>query len=102
MNSEHSPNYVSYPHCDSEVLHAPNECEYCDRFPALQADRILNKINFTGHNDPGKEKCPAEVRRDIEKIYNWYGNVPSPSEEEDYLPEYEFLDGDGPEGYDCS
>lgn len=23
----------TYPHCDSNVLHAPSECVYCDRCP---------------------------------------------------------------------
>jgi hypothetical protein len=65
-----------YPHCDSKVLHAPGECEYCDHYPEKQEERVAKKINFTGHNDPDKSQCPAEQARPLETINRWHGNVP--------------------------
>lgn len=65
-----------FPHCDSNVLHAPGECVYCDGQPGLQALREELGINFTGQHDPDKEPCPAEVRRKLETINLWPGNVP--------------------------
>jgi hypothetical protein len=80
---------VTYPHCDSLVLHAPTECRYCDRHPDWQHDREARGINFTGHNDPGKQPDPATVRRTqavlehsgefangYEVLSRWPGNVP--------------------------
>jgi hypothetical protein len=64
-----------FPHCDDLVLHAPGECEFCDHYPEAQADRERRLINFTGHHEPHKETCPAEVRRPIETIERWGGNV---------------------------
>jgi len=37
------------PHCDSRVLHAPGECEFCDQRPEWQALRQAWGIAFTGH-----------------------------------------------------
>lgn len=65
------------PHCDGDVLHAPSECQYCDEFPDRQAQRVKDKVNFTGHHDPSKKPCPAEVRRDLDTINKWPGNRPS-------------------------
>lgn len=65
------------PHCDGRVLHAPGECTVCDKFPELQHVRsVWWGINFTGHNDPDKLTCPAELARSLETINRWYGNVP--------------------------
>jgi hypothetical protein len=68
---------ATFPHCDELVLHAPGECEFCDRCPEAQADRERRLINFTGHSEPHKEKCPSEVRRPLESIERWGGNVAS-------------------------
>lgn len=38
-----------YPHCDSRVLHAPGECEFCDTHPIWQELRRAWGIAFTGH-----------------------------------------------------
>jgi hypothetical protein len=38
-----------FPHCDSAVLHAPGECEYCDGRPEWQSLREAWGIAFTGH-----------------------------------------------------
>lgn len=69
----------AFPHCDSLVLHAPGECVYCDKQPTLQALRVELGINFTGHDDPDKEPCPAEKRRKRETINRWPGNVARPN-----------------------
>jgi hypothetical protein len=37
------------PHCDSRVLHAPGECEYCDQRKEWQELRQAWGIAFTGH-----------------------------------------------------
>lgn len=69
----------TYPHCDSRVLHAPGECEYCDRYAAdLQAQRIDQRINFTGYEDPDLLPDPATQARPVETINKWGGNVPVP------------------------
>lgn len=63
-----------YPHCDSDVLHAPGECEFCDHYPDRQNERAVAGINFTGHSDPDKSKCPSEMRRSLDTIERWPGN----------------------------
>jgi hypothetical protein len=68
---------VQFPHCDSGVLHAPNECEYCDHHPEWQYLRHIWGINFTGHKDPSKIQCPAERVRPLDTIEGWGGNVPT-------------------------
>lgn len=65
-----------FPHCDQNVLHAPNECEFCDMYPEAQDKRIVDGVNFTGQSDPNKTQCPAEARRKVEIIHGWYGNTP--------------------------
>lgn len=37
-----------FPHCDSRILHAPGECEYCDEVPEWQELRKAWGIAFTG------------------------------------------------------
>jgi hypothetical protein len=49
------------PHCNSEVLHAPGTCVYCDEFPERQAMRSASNTPFT----------PAEAN-------GWGGNVAQP------------------------
>jgi hypothetical protein len=68
-------NRYQAPHCDELVLHAPYECTYCDAFPERQAERVKTNVNFTGHSDPGKSTCPAELRRPNSVINRWGGNV---------------------------
>lgn len=65
------------PHCDSRVLHAPGECEYCDRYPAWQEYRQLARIAFTGH-EPGEYElpCPSTATRTREVVERWPGNRP--------------------------
>ncbi len=75
------------PHCDARVLHAPNECRYCDKHPEWQELRKIWGIAFTGHSydkngKPAKDEygdilqpCPAEADRGMESINGWGGNV---------------------------
>ena len=63
-----------FPHCDTKVLHAPGECEFCDTHPDWQELREVWGIRFTGHSEPGKVPCPAERERDIDTINRWGGN----------------------------
>jgi hypothetical protein len=82
-------------HCDSNVLHAPKECEYCDEYPELQLARIQQRVNFTGHYQEGWSLCPAEQRRTLDQINRWYGNAPMDEkhkqEQEAYWQEVERL-----------
>lgn len=66
-----------FPHCDPTVLHAPGECEYCDKLPTLQKTRINLNINFTGERDPRKNPDPSEIRRPLDTINRWPGNRPA-------------------------
>lgn len=58
-----------YPHCDSNVLHAPGECEYCDHYPVEQQARVTAGTPFTGHGAD-----PATAVRPLETINLWPGN----------------------------
>jgi hypothetical protein len=44
---------MQFPHCDSRVLHAKNECRYCDARPEWQALREAWGIAFTGQTPVG-------------------------------------------------
>lgn len=79
---------AQFPHCDSNVLHAPGECKYCDMHPQEQIQRAFSGINFTGHYDDDKELCPAERVRPIDTIEKWHGNVPMTPEQEAIDDEY--------------
>lgn len=72
---------VQYPHCDSLVLHAPGDCQFCDKHPDWQLSRIKAGINFTGGKDPDKAPCPSEFYRPVETINKWPGNTPKPEGE---------------------
>lgn len=68
-----------YPHCDSKVLHAPGECQYCDQHPDWQALRITWGIAFSGYEPEEKElPCPADFARPG-KSQLWNGNIPVPT-----------------------
>lgn len=75
------------PHCDSLVLHHPNECEVCgeEMWDGLHQIREEMNLRYTGKATEddwdGKteyEPCPAEQLRDVEKIHRWGGNRPWP------------------------
>jgi hypothetical protein len=67
---------AKFPHCDSNILHAPGQCVYCDKYPDEQLWRYKANINYTGEDIPGKLPCPAEFARSREKVNAWGGNVP--------------------------
>lgn len=81
---------MTAPHCDDLVLHAPGECDVCDQYAfKAQQQRIAAGVNFTGHNDPGKQPDPATIRRTqavlehsgkfadgFEVLSRWGGNRP--------------------------
>lgn len=68
-----------FPHCDALVLHAPGECEYCDRHPYMQAVREFYSIAFSGYEpEEGELPCPADFRRPG-KSQLWGGNTPRPT-----------------------
>lgn len=63
------------PHCDPRVLHAPGECEYCDKHPDWQALRLAWGIAFTNWEPEEHElPCPANHARG-QGVNNWSGNV---------------------------
>ena len=66
-------------HCDPFVLHKPGSCQFCDKYPGLQQERIDNGINFTGEYDKNKEGCPSELRRPLDYIERWPRNRAYPS-----------------------
>lgn len=72
-----------FPHCDQRVLHAPGECEYCDRHPEWQELRKYWGIAFTGKTPELKGQqqmelpCPADFNRGSAHTH-WGGNVPRP------------------------
>lgn len=79
-----SPNYKipQFPHCDSRILHAPGECDYCDKHPDWQALRIAWGIAFTNYKPEGMElPCPANHVRG-EDVNKWGGNVAKKEEQE--------------------
>lgn len=41
------------PHCNTEVLHAPGECYYCDRYPERQRVRAASGTPFTPNEANG-------------------------------------------------
>lgn len=78
---------AAFPHCDTRVLHAPDECEYCDMYPDWQKLRRMWGIAFTGHQ-PREENihglirkelpCPADFNRPPDSPSDhrqWPGNV---------------------------
>jgi hypothetical protein len=78
--AKHTKHFIrQFPHCDQRVLHAPGECEYCDMHPDWQEIREAWGIAFTGYEpDAGELPCPATVKRPLDVINMWGGNVPRP------------------------
>jgi hypothetical protein len=73
-----------FPHCDQRILHAPGECEYCDRHPGWQGLRNAWGIAFTGHEPVVSDHraelpCPADFNRpptgEGPDHRRWAGNV---------------------------
>lgn len=73
--------HIQFPHCDSGVLHAPGECEFCDRHPDWQNLRNHWGIAFTGHQPgPREMSCPSDFQRGLHGAHGWYGNQPTNTE----------------------
>lgn len=54
---------AQFPHCDSRILHAPGECEFCDRRSEWQELREAWGIAFTGHQPrAGLPRCHKPMR----------------------------------------
>jgi hypothetical protein len=71
-----------FPHCDSRILHAPGECQYCDHLPIWQALRQAWGIAFTNYQPEGNElPCPAMLARG-DSVNKWHGNIAQPKKEE--------------------
>lgn len=72
---------MQFPHCDSRILHAPGECDYCDRHPEWQKLREAWEIAFTGHQPVGQQlPCPADYNRPPGSEGDhrrWAGNKPT-------------------------
>jgi hypothetical protein len=67
-----------FPHCDTAVLHAPGECDYCDARPEWQELRQAWGIAFTGHTPgPGQMACPSDWVRGQGEAHAWGGNRPT-------------------------
>ena len=77
---------IQYPHCDSRVLHAPSECDYCDMHPDWQQQRIHDGICFTGQTPTTGNQpypCPADAARppgSPSDHRRWGGNKPTSAE----------------------
>lgn len=68
----------TFPHCDMRVLHAPDECDFCDNHPEWQELRQAWGIAFTGHPPTeGQLMCPSDVARGMAGAHVWGGNRPS-------------------------
>jgi hypothetical protein len=100
------------PHCDSRVIHAPGECEFCDKYGReQQRNRIFLKVAFTNYTPEGMENeiwitteefkrlmnletfqewlpCPAMYARGKESINSWGGNVAETEETKKGREEY--------------
>lgn len=71
---EDAPYVAPFPHCDSNVLHSPGTCEYCDHYPEAQNARRISGINFTNTDTPGFLPCPSTAFRTVQSIERWPGN----------------------------
>jgi hypothetical protein len=70
------------PHCDMYVLHSPGTCEYCDKWSELQKFRLKTGIAFTNEEPKhGQVICPAVIRRNMETIERWPGNIATVNQE---------------------
>lgn len=74
-----SMDQTQYPHCNQYVLHAPSACEFCDKHPDWQEQRLNAYVEFTGNEPPLMSVwigCPADILFNMQKN-KWHGNQPS-------------------------
>lgn len=64
------------PHCDSRILHLPEECGYCADATVLQEERARLGISNSGHVNR-QWPCPADQARSKAQYSLWPGNRPS-------------------------
>jgi hypothetical protein len=73
--------FATIPHCDSRILHSPDDCEYCAERPDLQAERTRLGIAWTGYEPgPGQIPCEADLTRPPgadNDHRRWGGNKPT-------------------------
>lgn len=72
---------VTYPHCDSLILHRPGVCVYCDARPEWQDKRAAEGVAFSDMSEEeieqlGLKPCPSTQYRPAEVRDQWRGNVP--------------------------
>ena len=72
--------WITMPHCDTTILHAPGKCRYCDMHPDWQQYRIQSRISFSDEHFnvtiSGKAPCPSTWFRNSETRDMWHGNLP--------------------------
>ena len=70
---------AQFPHRDQRILHAPGECQFCDKHSDWQDLRIQWGIAFTGYEPEGTElPCPADYARG-DNHTKWFGNTAKPA-----------------------
>lgn len=72
-----------FPHCNSEVLHAPGDCYYCDKYPGMQ------KLRAAG----GNPFSPLEAN-------GWSGNVAVKAGDYHEHMGFGFIVGGEPQSFD--
>lgn len=63
-----------FPHCDPRVLHAPGQCEFCDKHPKWQAMRLVCGIAYTGYVPDGTELPDPATHARGDSLKRWHGN----------------------------
>ena len=59
---EFDPADYRAPHCNEQVLHAPGECEFCDKYPERQQARIASNTPFSPTDQPWPGNRPEGYR----------------------------------------
>lgn len=75
---------ITFPHCDSLILHSPGTCMYCDDHPDWQQYRLGAGIAFSDTDplvvrDQGLAPCPSIFHRSSAVRDQWANNLPVPS-----------------------
>jgi hypothetical protein len=86
--------YHTIPHCDSRILHHPQDCEYCRDATELQSKRAELGIAWTGRKPlQGEIPCEADAKRPPgadNDHRRWGGNKPTSAKGDDSWPEETF------------